>query len=192
MMDVETFLEIVDGLKGFQQQDKMGLTQQEAYDAYLNATTDGTRVLLHDSRVVHDHFIRFVENYQRPSSAPVVSRQDFLDNLLTRTFHLYWAANLSPPAFGVGNPVTFSIRLNDVTGKYELSYHSLTEVTQTHSFDPSQYILHSNSLMLMDGNKQMIIKRTPSRTVNDVVVWNHQLRIDNNNVLNYYMVDFQL
>lgn len=176
---------------------KMTLTKQEAYDKYQNADTDGTLIGLRDVRALHNDFVEAIENYTPPSSAPVVSKQDFLDNLLTRTFHLYWAANLTPPGFGVGNPALFTMRRNNTNGDYELSYVSLTDVTQTQSFDPSYYILHTNSINLQDtdaqGNvKQMIVKRTPQRTINGVEVWNHQFVINGRLLYNYYMVDFRL
>jgi hypothetical protein len=175
----------------------MVLTKQEAYDKYQNADTDGTLIGLHDTRALHDNFVSAIENYTPPSSAPVVSKQDFLENLLTRTFHLYWAANLTPPGYGVGNPALFTMRRNNTSGDYDLSYVSLTDVTQTQSFDPSYYILHSNSIMLQDtdanGNvKRMIVKRTPHTTVNGTQIWNHQFMIGDRLLYNYYMVDFRL
>lgn len=171
-------------------------SQAQAYDKYTNAKTDGTKISLHDPRALHPDFVEFIDRYTPPLNNPVVTKQEFLEDVLHRTFHLYWAANLTPPGFGVGNPATLTFRRNPVSGDYDISYFTLTDNKQTQSFDPSYYILHSNSLQLQDSSsgklKQMILKRTPQTTVNGVPVWNHQLVVDGRLIYNYYLVDFQL
>ena len=171
---------------------KMGLSQQEAYDKYQNADTDGTLIALHDTRAVHAHFVEFIEQYTPPTDGPIVTKQEFLESLLTTTFHLWWSANNNPPGFGSGNPSCLTIRRNEMTDNYDVSYYSLTNPTQTQSLDPKYYILHSNSIMVKDGNTEMIIKKTRNTTVNGNPVWEHQLRIDGNIVTIYYLVDFRL
>lgn len=174
----------------------MTLTKQEAYDKYQNSNTDGTRIALRDTRALHDDFVSFIETYTPPSSNPIVTKQEFLDNLLTRTFHLYWAAYLFPPPYGMGNPATFAFRRNS-NGNYDMTLYSLTDVHLTYSFDPTTYVLHSNSFQFQDvdvnGNtRQVIVKKTSQRTVNGNEIWNHQYMVNSKLLWNYYMVNFAL
>ena len=175
----------------------MSSAQEQAYETYQNAKTEGTKMSLHYVGSLHSSFVEHINNFQEPDPESVdvshlgsipFSKEAFYRTLVSETFHTYWSRNSG--ASGPGNTLLVDLRRN-TEGHYVLTYRGFQEVPTTFTLENPNYLLSSNSIVLDEGVVKFLFRLT-RKNVNESPIWNHQILVNGRLFANYDLVSFQV
>jgi len=172
--------------------------QQLAYKRYQESKTEGTKQELHDPQVLHSSFVNLMNHFREPDPLQVsvghlgripFSKEGFYRSLLSETFHVYWSP--TGTSSGSGNTLLVSLRRDDASGHYKLTYQGFTEHPQTFTLENPSHLLSSKSFSLEEGLVRFYF-RLNGESVNKAPVIVHEIQVGGRNYARYELVPFDI
>lgn len=139
--------------------------KQVAYDKYINAETEGTKISYPNSGVLSNDFVNFCQTwtFKDPFSVDVshlgsvgFPEEIFYRVALSETFHTYYSGDVQPPAYGAGNYQ--NVRYHRDGSKYTIKVHGLNMRDWTLTFNNPTFELTGDSLTLKEGLVKVTLK----------------------------------
>jgi hypothetical protein len=167
--------------------------QIQAYDRYNNAKTEGTKSSVSDQAVLVKTFVDYVNGFKAVDSStikvplkfPSAGQTNFVKELGSTLFHVHWGQHI-PPASGPGDNLMVQFTFNDA-GDFTLTYSGFNG-TKVYPFNAeSLQNVTSRSIVLEAGKTSTLFRKT-NQYINGAQVWNHQLLVNSNIAVNYYLV----
>jgi len=177
--------------------------KQTAYDKYMDAETEGSKISYPSSGVLSDDFVTFCQNWtmKDPFSVDVshlgplgFPEEIFYRVAMAETFHVYYSGDLQPPAYGPGNYQL--IKYHRDGSKYTVKIHGLNMRDWTLSFNNPTLELTGNSLTLNEGLVKAVLKVHDNDggsclTPNGQNILNFQVYVYGRLYVSYYVVPFK-
>lgn len=177
--------------------------KQNAYDKYVNAETEGTKISYPNSGVLSNDYVDFCQNwtFKDPFSVDVshlgslgFPEEIFYRVALSETFHTYYSSDLQPPSFGAAN--FQNVRYHRDGNKYIVKVHGLNVRDWILTFNNPTLELTGDSLTLTEGLVKVTLKVHTNNgngcaTPNGQSVLNFQIHVYGRLYTSYYLVPFK-